>query len=324
MSNWEIPPADPSDIYLKRLRELEFQADKRITNQHVVSKVLLRGFAAPGPRGAGWQLTPFDLHLGHEQKPRGLGGCGRVPNFLTFASESAEQLWKGVEDQLHTAIEAAAAGHLHDQSGHIEAIKDGVALHLVRSLRYLEIHRAIVAPSIENVRQTALQSKRAMLEAEFHRRHGLVAVGNEALATVLEEPISKWRALDERGAIARVSMEAMFRRVRAVVRSQAVEVWHAPPGSELLISDSPAFTLRYLGANANIQLNIAIGDCHGIAMPLTSGCLVVIGPQDTDDELLPDQVSYFNRLQIEVAHRHVYYRPQSGLGTFVSRHSHHQ
>jgi hypothetical protein len=85
MSNWEIPPADPSDIYLKRLRELEPQADKRIKNQHVVSKVILKGFAAPGP-GTGWQLTPFDLHLSQELNPRGLGGCGKVPDFLTFAS----------------------------------------------------------------------------------------------------------------------------------------------------------------------------------------------------------------------------------------------
>jgi hypothetical protein len=317
MSNWEIPPADPSDIYLQRLRELEPQADKRIRNQHVVSKVILKGFAAPGPHGAGRQLTPFDLRLGHEQKPRGLGGCGKVPDFLTFASESAEQLWKGVEDRLHAAIEIARAGHLHEQGTHVEAIMDGIALHLVRGLRYLELHRAIVAQSIEDARRAALNSRRAMLQAEFQRRHGLVAAGNEALATVLDEPISKWRALDARGAIARASMEAMFRRVCVALRSQAVEVWHVPPGYELLISDSPAFAFRYLRENTGIQLNVAIGDCHGIAMPLARDCLVVIGPKATDDELLPDQVSFFNRLQVEVGHRHVYYRPRSGLKTVV-------
>jgi hypothetical protein len=317
MSNWEIPPADPSDIYLKRLRELEPQADKRIKNQHVVSKVILKGFAAPGPHGTGWQLTPFDLHLGQELKPRGLGGCGKVPDFLTFASESAEQLWKGVEDQLQNAIEAAQAGHLHDQTAHVEAIMDGIALHLVRGLRYLELHRAIVRQSIEDVHRTALRSRRAMLQAEFQRLHGLVAVGNEALATVLEEPISKWLALDTRGALVRASMEAMFRRVRATLRPLAVEVWHVPPGHELLISDSPAFTFRYLTESTSIQLNVAIGDSHGIALPLARDCLVVTGPKAKDDELLPEQVSFFNRLQVEVAHRHVYYRPRSGLETFV-------
>jgi Protein of unknown function (DUF4238) len=317
MSHWEIPPADPSDVYLTRLHELEPWADRRIKNQHVVSKVLLKGFAVPGPHGMGWQLTPFDLHVGREQKPRGLGGCGKVPDFLTFASESAEQLWKSVEDQLHTAIRTARAGHLHDQNAHVEAIMDGIALHLVRSPRYLEMHRAIVAQSIENVRRTALHSRTAMLQTEFQRRHGLVAAGPEALATVLEEPISKWRALDTRGAIVRASMEAMFRRVRAALRPQAVEVWHVPSGHELLISDSPAFTFRYLRENTSIEPNVAIGDSHGIALPLAWDCLAVIGPNAKDDELLPDQVSLFNRLQVEVGHRHVYYRPRSGLKTFV-------
>jgi Protein of unknown function (DUF4238) len=317
MSNWEIPPADPSDVYLQRLRELESQADQRITDQHVVSKVILKGFATPGPHGMGWQLTPFDVRLGHEQKPRGLRGCGKVPEFLTFASKSAEQLWKSVEDQLHYAIEASRAGHLHDQTEHVEAIMDSIALHLVRSLRYLQVHRASVAQSIENVRRTAPHSRREMLQAEFKRRYGLVAAGNETLATVMEEPISKWRALDTRGALSRVSMEAMFRRVRATLRPLAVEVWHVPPGHELLISDSPALTFRYSTDNTSIQLNVAIGDSHTIALPLARDCLVAIGPKPRDDELLPDQVSFFNRLQIAVAHRHVYYRPRSELKTFV-------
>jgi hypothetical protein len=113
MPKWEIPPADPSDVYLERLRELESEADNRIRNQHVVSKVILKGFAAPASRGVGWQLTPFDLHLGHELKPRGLAGYGKVPDFLQFASASAEQLWKSVEDQLHDAIAAARSGRLY-------------------------------------------------------------------------------------------------------------------------------------------------------------------------------------------------------------------
>src|SRR5690348_1417823 len=100
MSKWEIPPGDPSEVYLKRIRELGPEAHKRIMNQHVVSRVILKGFAAPGPGSKGWQLTPFDLRLGHELRARGLRGCGKLPNFLEFASESAEQLWKTVEDQL--------------------------------------------------------------------------------------------------------------------------------------------------------------------------------------------------------------------------------
>jgi hypothetical protein len=317
MSRWKIPPTDSSEVFLERLRELEPQANRRVKNQHVVSRVILKGFAAPGSSATGWQLTPFDLRLGSEQRSRGLKGCGKVPDFLLFASESAEQLWQAVETQLNSAVAAARAGHLHDQTAYVEAVIDGISLHLVRSLRYRDMHRTFVSQSIEDIRQTALDSRRAMLQAEFQRRYGLAAAGPEALAMILEEPISRWRSLDARGGIVRVSMEGMFRRVREAIRGQAVEIWHVPSGCELLISDSPAFTFRYSEGNTHIEANVAIGDSHGIAMPLARDCLAAIGPVNKDDELSPDQVSLFNRLQIELAYRYVYYHPGSALRTFV-------
>ena len=162
-----------------------------------------------------------------------------------------------------------------------------------------------------------MHSRRALLQAEFRRRYGLLAAGPEALGMLLDEPISKWRSLDTRGVTVRTSMESMFRRVRAALRRQAVEVWHVPIGYELLISDSPAFTFRYLDGNTSVLPNVAIGDSHGIALPVARDCLVVIGPEAKDDELLPGQVSLFNELQVTVSHQYVYYRPGSGLKIFV-------
>jgi hypothetical protein len=312
MSKWVIPPADPSDVYLKRVRHLESEASKRVKNQHVVSRVVLKGFAVPGSR-----LTPFDLHLGREQRPRGLGGCGRVPDFLTFASESAEQLWNTVEDKLHDAICAAREGTLHNHSSHVESITDCITLHLVRSIRYLELHKAIIEKSTEDVCQSVLHTRKAMLESEFRRRYGLEAAGPEALAILLEGPIAQWQDLDRRGALVRTSMEVMFRRIREALRVQAVEVWHVPPGHELLISDSPAVTFRYLAENIGVESNVAIGDAHCIVLPLARDCLVAIGPNARDSELSPDQVGFFNKLQIAVAYRYVYYHPTSRLRDFV-------
>ncbi len=134
---------------------------------------------------------------------------------------------------------------------------------------------------------------------------------------ILEGPISKWQALDASGALVRTSMEAMFRRVRETLRTQAVEVLHVPRGNELLISDSPAVTFRYLAGNMGIEPNVALGDSNGIVLPLARDCLVVIGPEAKEAELLPDQIAFFNRLQIEVSYRHVYCHPRSGLKAFV-------
>jgi Protein of unknown function (DUF4238) len=317
MPKWNIPPANPSHVYLARARELEPETDKRIKNQHVVSKVLLKGFATRGARSTGLQLTPFDLRYGYERQPKGLAGCGVVPDFLKSASESAERLWKNVEDQLHTAIDAARQGHLHDRNSHSQAMADCIALHLVRSIRYLKLHQAIIVESAENTCQEVMHSRKALLETEFKRRYGLYPAGPEALALILEEPISEWLELDRRGILARASIEAMFRRVRDAFRSLAIEVLHVPHGCELLIADSPAVTLQYLAGNTSIIPNVAIGDAHSVVLPLARDCMVAIGPNPEDGQLSPDQVIFFNRLQIQMAYRYVYYRPGSRLKALV-------
>jgi hypothetical protein len=156
-----------------------------------------------------------------------------------------------------------------------------------------------------------------MLQAEFRRRYGLEPAGREALEVVLAEPFREWRTLAERGAIARVSMEAMFHRIRAMLeQSWAVEVWHIPDGLELLISDSPAITIRY-DERLNMQTHVAVGDANCIVMPIARDCLVALGPTSKDDVLLRNQVELFNRLQVGSAYEHVYYRPGSDLRAFV-------
>ena len=317
MSKWQIPPRDPAEVSLARLRELESVAERKIRDQHVVSRVLLKGFAAPGGGGTGWKLTPFDVRLGREERSHGLKVCGRVPEFLLCATESAERLWGEVENRLGPAIKAARDGDLHEQDSHVSAVRDGIALHLVRSLRYLEINRGAVAQAIEHVRRTVPAARGALLEAEFQRRHGLVAAGPEALATLLEGPFAQWRSLGERGVIARADIEAMFRRVSDTLRHQEVEVWHVPPGHELLISDSPAIAFRYSSNPTTIQANVAIGDASGIALPLARDCLAVIGLEPKDEKLLPGSVDLFNRLQVEGAGRYVYYHPGGRLKAFV-------
>jgi hypothetical protein len=64
MTGWTIPRADPTAVYVDLLRDLEPEASRQVRNQHVTSKVLLKGFAELGPRGKSRLLTPFDLRYG--------------------------------------------------------------------------------------------------------------------------------------------------------------------------------------------------------------------------------------------------------------------
>jgi hypothetical protein len=318
MSSWQIPPRESPETYNARLRDLIPEAGDVTGDQHVVSRVLLKGFAAPGLRGSGWQLAPYDVRRGHEQKLRGLKGCGKVVNFLPYASTSAERLWNEVETRLDAAISAARDGRLHEREKDVGAIKDGIALHLVRSLRYREAHRAAVHRAVADLRTNMLQERTLLLLAEFYRRYGLYPAGLDALNSVLDGPISKWLDTEASGALPRVSMEFMFQRVRDTLRPDAVEIWHVPIGRELLISDAPAITFRYSNDGALMELHVAIGDSHGTALPLARDCLAVIGPAAKDALLAPEQVDWWNRIQVRSAYEHVYYRPGSGLGSFVA------
>lgn len=301
MSTWEVPPAAPGD-YMAHIRALGPEEGKLVENQHVVSKVVLKGFAAPGAKRAGWQLTPFDVRRRKELRSRGLKGCGKISNFLAFASASAERLWdEGVENKLDSAINTARERRLHDDERNVEVVKDGIALHLVWSLRYLSVHQDSVSSAVQSIYVDAPRTRTQLLQAEFQSRHGLHAAGPEALRTVLDEPIAKWLDLDTRGALARVSLEQMFYRVCAALRPHSLEVWHVPAGYELLISDSPAATFQRRSENTIIKPNIAVGGSCGIVLPLARDCMVVIGPNadPKDSELTPNQVRLFNLINFK-------------------------
>jgi hypothetical protein len=109
-----VPSRTPVDV-LRRIRGLAAAspAADHVTDQHVVSKVILRRFAAAAGQDKGL-ICPFRLRYPRASRHRPLGpdGCGKVPDFVSYASASMEQLWKETEDKLHDALCAPDAGVL--------------------------------------------------------------------------------------------------------------------------------------------------------------------------------------------------------------------
>jgi hypothetical protein len=110
MAAWLFPPSNRN--LLDDIEVLDSDVSQPVRDQHVVSRVLLKGFAAPGEKGKGLELVPFDLQRGRPLRPLGLRGCAKVPNFITYASGSLELLWKQTEDKLGEAIQVAHDGKL--------------------------------------------------------------------------------------------------------------------------------------------------------------------------------------------------------------------
>jgi hypothetical protein len=313
---WNFPPLNENFDYVGAMRALAAEEIQPVKDQHVVSRVVLKGFATPTAGQRGWQLGRYDKARRRELDPKGLNACGKVEGFVQYASGSAEALWQEVENRLDAAIKAAAAGRLHQDEAQVQAIKDGIALHLVRTPRYRRLHENSFVEAMRAVRKDMLENKQAMLKDGFRQRYGLEPAGVEALDALLHEYFEKWAGYEHSGALLRVSLEQNFYRVRSVLDELTVEVLHVPSGGELIISDAPAFTFRN-EANGSIALQMAIGDSHGIGLPITSKCFVAISPEPRDEQMAPGVVETLNRIQVEVAERQLYYRPGSAVKGFI-------
>lgn len=297
---------------------LESEEIRPVRDQHVVSKVVLKGFASLQGRQQGWKLAGFDKRQRRELDPRGLNACGKISAFVQYASGSAEALWCGVENRLGDAIRSAEAGVLHRDEVHVKVIKQGIALHLVRTPHFRRVHESSFVEAMHALRKEMLENKQVMLSAEFRRRYGLEPAGTEALELVLRQSFQRWQEFERTGALLRVSLEQSFYRVCSGLEELAVQVLHVPMGKELIISDAPAFTFAY-NSDGTMAHRMAIGDSHGIAFPITNKCLVAIGAESRDEELLSGVVDDLNRIQVQLAERQVYYRPSSPIKSFVER-----
>jgi hypothetical protein len=244
VARWAFPPLEPDFDYIAAVRALESEEIRPVRDQHVVSKVVLKGFASlRGQRG--WQLARFDKRQRQELDPKGLNACGKVSGFVQYASGSAEALWHGVENRLGNAIRLAEAGTLHQDEEHAKSIKHGIALHLVRTPHFRRIHESSFVEAVQALRKEMLENEQAMLSAEFRRRYGLEPAGEEALELVLRQPFETWQELERTAALLQVSLEQSFYQVRSTFEELAVEVLHVPGSKELIISDAPAFTFAY-------------------------------------------------------------------------------
>ena len=187
MVQWTFPEGDRD--YLRLIQRLPLDVGSVPHRQHVVSRVILKGFAAPGTSGRGWSLTPFNVNRNEVQQDRGLKGCAYVPDFIMYAAQSAELAWKTVEDRLPPAITAARNGLLHasPSSDLRDTITDAIALHFVRNPRLLREESRLVAQATSDVRTRTLLEREAMLRDEFVRRYNLFPAGPQALEAVLDD-----------------------------------------------------------------------------------------------------------------------------------------
>jgi hypothetical protein len=180
-----LRPQTEEELRLRVDRSKEFVSSQEplIHDQHVVSAVLLREFAAAGA----WQgLKVLEVDLKYHPKPgkpryRSPREAGKVTDFVLSASDSAERLWKNVEDNLPSALRAAQTDQILDDERSLSVIREAMALHYVRSIQVWRVHQRSWNQARNNVRSDLTANPETLRRVFIDRFGGIEPAGNEAI-----------------------------------------------------------------------------------------------------------------------------------------------
>ena len=300
---------------LQRIRELQAAGPTagHVTEQHLISKVLLKRFADPSGPHQGL-ICPFRLEYPRARhRLLGADGCAKVDNFVAWASASVERLWKETEDRLQDALAATDAGTLFDNAGHASAIRSAIALHFARSKAAQVIHSRVWAETVERGRRRWLTEHRQLLAYWFYREKGLYPVGDESLAIFADELMRLSLSLADSGALWRERVESLYLNARAMTGFAGLEILTPAGDEEFLIGDVPALTIRAGHAGVGVLGGVALAEAGSVLLPLGPRHVAALGRADTTIYLTPDQVAGVNALQLQAAIDYVYLRPGSPL-----------
>lgn len=303
--------------WIRELQEASPSAG-HVTGQHVISKVLLRRFAGPwGPDGA-LLVCPFRLaYPAGRHQPVGPDGCGKVDDFVAWASASAERLWKETEDQLPGALAALDAGTVLGRPGHARVIKSAIALHFARSKATRAVHARVWAQTVASGRKRWLTDNRRLLAHWFYLRKGLYPAGDEALGMFADELTEYSRNLARSGAVWRERIESLYLQARAMTDAAGLEILTPPDSGEFLIGDVPALTVRADRTGVGVLGGIALGEAQSVFLPLGPRHVAALGRADVIISLTAAQAAEVNGRQLAGAIDYVYLRPGSPLAAAV-------
>ncbi|MCX4451743.1 DUF4238 domain-containing protein [Streptomyces sp. NBC_01789] len=298
-----------------RIEELRPEAERHVVGQHVISQVLLKRFATPfGSNGL--KLVPFDLDRPHRApKMASPRECGKVKHFARFASASLEQVWGKLETRIPDAARAVDRGDVFQYEEHVKTLKDLIALHLVRSLTYRDVHERIFNEVYAERRSALLTDESDLLRIAVLQRSGIHLAGPQGLAAAADQILRPHRTNFENGADFRVRIEHTFAKAKEMIRDAGLEIL-VPAAGEFLLGDTPALAIQQSGGRT--AFNVAIGDSTAIVLPFGPRHLLVgRTPRNGTSIATVETVDFLNRLQIEAAQQRVYIRPNSGQEVFV-------
>ncbi|WP_327075655.1 DUF4238 domain-containing protein (plasmid) [Kitasatospora purpeofusca] len=311
-------PRDTNRLFVEAKR-LAALGEPPVHRQHVVSKVLLKQFTKHDPR-SGVQLLSLDLDY-PQRRPvhRGPGGCGVVEDFVAFASQSLERVWGSTEDRLPDVFTALDNGIDSLDAALAKVLLDTLALHLVRSHTYRDVHLRTFDRPYALVFNLLMNDWQGRLRAAVLREKGLHVVGREGLEYYATELLQPTVDLFQNHGMLRVRIEEVYGQVRSMIAGCGVRILTSPHGQEFLIGDVPAFTARI--EPDGLRLNVAVAEATTAVMPLGRRHALALARPGVDDTVFEPLAAQLNQLQVQQARSKVFMHPDSGLDAYVRRHA---
>lgn len=279
--------------------------------QHIVSAVLLRRWAASG------KLSAFDLQhrVTRLRSPR---SEGFVDNYTRHDAEGHEARWAYIENKVPYVFDLLDSGRLHDDPRAVERLKDFLALHVARSLTTKQVYDDAFAMRMMDLEATSeILNQDELLDEYSHDRTGLYPAGPQGRAGARSAYIAEiTQRVGPGSALFGEILVDHYTRFRSNLSHMGLEISVASAG-EFLIGDDPVQTVDTRQKRVGIRSGVTIPDADTIVLPLGPRHAVAINSQDSVRSLPASAVETLNRIQVITAQMKVYFRPGAGLESFI-------
>jgi hypothetical protein len=278
--------------------------------------VILKQFAEPwGQKG---EVLLASLGVKHPDRKPIRGGpkrFGKIPDYLRFASGSAEDLWGQTEDKLHEPLEAIKRDDGITDLGHEAVIRDAIALHFIRSIPTAALHQVTWVEQREAARRQ-WRDKPELLQWAHVNLFGWWTSDPGRLEMALEEIHKPVDELIGSHAVFRVSLEDRFERARSGFHAFDLKILTSHH-REFLIGDVPVLAMRNGYGGLGIFDGVGLANADEIVLPLTPHHVAVLGQGSQDRVATSAEIERYNALEVKIAYRYVYFRPKSNIHEFV-------
>ena len=279
------------------------------TKQHTVSQVVLRQFTVRQ------EMSVYDARrqVFMRKGPR----AGFNMSFDQHDPFGSEALWAATENQIPKMYASLHARSAVGDPDAEDLIRDVLALHWARSAAMKAAHERVLQEVAErSIARMSQESK--LLQRGMQQATGLHASGPEGLewfnrsvhSRLMEENREHWWS--ERNA-------HHFSEAKAIFRKWSVQVGYAEQGSDFIISDAPAVTLKPNSTGAGPHQHVALGDANEVFMPVSPTILIAVGPVRATLDLTRDTVERYNRLQLKAHVRWLGCRPDGPADRYLRK-----